>query len=125
MGPVTLRYRVCRLPMHPPTGWRRVFIRILGGILPKSDPDFFDEQESVSYWWLELDEARVAKREIGFASGGHPIRCAPVARNWGVFIGEKVNPAHLAEEISETAFEDSWRHAVDTLPIQWPAGNAR
>jgi hypothetical protein len=86
--------------------------------LPKNDPDFFDESESVSYWWLELDQMGVAHRETGFALAGHPIRIAPIARNRGVFIGEDVSPAHLAEALPQASFEEAWRRALETLSIQ-------
>jgi hypothetical protein len=94
-------------------------------MLPKNDPDFFDQQESILYWWLELDETGMATREIGFAVGAHAIRCAPAARNRGAFIGERVSPGRLEEEISKGAFEASWRRALETLPIHWPHGDSR
>lgn len=113
-----IMHRVCRLQLHPPTGWRKLWGLFLGSILPKNDPDFFIQRESVAYWWLELDEAGVVKREIGFASEGSPLRFAPVGENWGVFVGEDVHPADLAEEVSEASFEEAWRRALETLPVK-------
>lgn len=108
-------YRACRLSLQPSTAWRRAFIRLLGSVLPKNDPDFFDQQETATHWWLELDEANVAQREIGFSSANIPIRCAPLGRNWGVFVGEELNSMNLAEQMSKDDFEKAWEQAVTAL----------
>jgi hypothetical protein len=83
-------------------------------ILPKNDPDYFGMQESIAYWWLELEGA-VAQREIGFTSAGLPIRCAPAFRNRGVFVGEEVSSRHLAEELSQGDFDEAWQRAIKPL----------
>jgi hypothetical protein len=91
---------------------------LLGSVLPKNDPDFFLQDEPVAYWWLELDESGMAKREIGFTAGGKPLRYAPIGRNWGVFVGEEVSPAHLAEEVPAGSFQDAWELAARKLPVK-------
>jgi hypothetical protein len=83
--------------------------------LAKNDPDFFDQQESITYWWLELDEVNIAQREIGFTSTNIPIRCAPLGKNWGIFVGEELDSRHLAEQLSKEEFEKAWEQAVTTL----------
>jgi hypothetical protein len=108
-----LTYRVCPLKLSPATGWRRLLAQALGTVLPKNDPDFFLENEAVSYWWLEL-EGLETRREIGFDSAGAVLRFAPVGDNWGVFVGEELAPSHLGEALSGEQFEEAWSRAVQT-----------
>lgn len=117
---VVKSYRVCTLAMHPLTGWRRVVLRFLGSVLPKNDPDFHDQRQSIDYWWLELEARGVATREIGFSASGTPLRYAPIARNRGVFIGARVNPTRLAGAVSEQDFEANWGRASEIVHVRWP-----
>jgi hypothetical protein len=86
--------------------------RVLGTILPKNDADFFDQRESVAYRWLEIDEQRVVHREVGFTMSGTAIRCAPVGRNRGMFVGEEIRLAQLAAAVQDVAFEEAWERAA-------------
>ncbi len=111
-------YRVCPLPLEPATGWKRLLSRVLGSVLPKNDPDFHDQRETISHWWLEIGENGAVLREIGFSSTGDPIRCAPARDNWGVFVGEDIDPSDLREQVRPEVFEGAWTRALDSLRMQ-------
>lgn len=103
-----MTYRVCRLRLDPPTGLKRWINDILGSVLPKADPDFFWLRVPVEYWWLELDEANIAQRELGFEHSDEPVRCAPLGRNFGIFVGEQIDSRHLGEFLGAERFEQQW-----------------
>jgi hypothetical protein len=108
-------YRVCPLPLAATTGWRRRLAQIAGLLLPKQDPDFYLQSESVAYWWLELHDCE-ARRELGFTADGTILRFAPSGRNWGVFVGEEVALRDLGASISQAEFDAAWSRARR----QWP-----
>jgi hypothetical protein len=97
------------------TGWKRIFSRVLGSVLPRNDPDFFLGEKPVAYWWLELEGAE-GRREIGFSASNEVIRFAPIAENRGLFVGEELAPRHLSEHLSAEEFEEAWGRALKTWP---------
>jgi hypothetical protein len=114
-----LSYRVCPLPLPALQGVKRFSVRLLGYVLPKNDPDFHLQEQSVAYWWLELDsDSLVAQREIGFGTGGLIVRYAPAGRNWGIFVGEELSGSHFADVLTQQDFEEAWTRAKQSITVK-------
>lgn len=96
----------------PDTGWRRTLMHALAKVIPAQDPDFLDLRVTVAFWWVELNDELVATREIGFGAQGELLRCAPMLKNMGVFIGEELNPAHLTDWVKKEEFETVWQQCI-------------
>jgi len=92
---------------NPDSWWARLLTRIL----PQGSPDFVESlYPHTRRWWVELDDERVAQREIGFNEQGEAIVLGPVGWNHG-FAVDYPRPwsksyAHCEE--AARRFEETW-----------------
>jgi hypothetical protein len=82
--------------------------KILRRLVPLANPDFDLAYQSVTLWWLEIDEDGQVRREIGFDAGQRPIAIAPFRENFGVFTDIAGHPEQLGPEQDPSAFEAAW-----------------
>lgn len=93
------------LPKEP---W---YMKVLGKLLPASNPDFEDFYQKVQFWVLEVGLVDGAPlREVGFDSDGLPIVAGPIGRNRGLWVDSHTKIILLGKEtVSPDYFVDAWR----------------
>ena len=94
------------------------FFKILGfllsKIIPKANPDFEGQFDSVEYWYVECDiESGFPEREIGFDAAGRAIMKMPYNNNYGYWTDNNLLLADFenlfnATEISKQDFDLQW-----------------
>ena len=85
--------------------------KILKRILPATNPDFEDQLYPLTRtWWIELDDNRIAQREIGFDETGDAIVLGPVGRNHGFAVDTPGRWSATYEHCDEAArkFDKVW-----------------
>lgn len=92
-----------RLRAHP------LLERALRTMVPSASPDFEKAYADVRHWWIEVDDAGVPKRELGFSATEQTIVAGPIGRNLGFWTDSPmVFDDTIYEEVSGEAFEDEW-----------------
>ena len=99
-----------------PWGAPGILGRVFGKILPQANPDFERAYQSVTSWWLEIDDAGQVQREIGFDAGQHPIAIAPFGQNFGIFADLEGHPERLGPELVASLFESAWQEVASRFP---------
>ncbi len=115
-----LSYIATRLATDWPDQPQRVpaWVRLVKRVLPAANPDFDALIPQVRHWWLEVDEAGVPQREIGFDSTGGVLFVAPVGDNGGFWTdSEKRFLVSDNELVTAEAFENIWREFM----VRWNA----
>lgn len=93
--------------------FKELLYNILASIIPRANPDFEKIYIFVVYWWLELNDAGVPQREIGFDQSKTPIVFGPIGENMGLLtdsnlvLSEAENQNEIANE-----FEPVWCQLV-------------
>ena len=85
--------------------------KILKRILPAANPDFEDQLYPLTRtWWIELDDNRIAQREIGFDETGNAIVLGPVGQNYGFAVDSPGSWPATYEHCDEAArkFDEVW-----------------
>ena len=92
---------------EPPPWWCRALQRII----PSGNEDLESLYPNTRTWWLEVDEAGVPQREIGFDADMKPIVLGPVGRNCGFLIDASDDWSDCLEDSAEAAagFEKAWQ----------------
>lgn len=96
-----------------PDSW---WIRILRRVIPAANPDLEEQFYPLTRtWWIELDDDRIAQREIGFNESGDAVVLGPVGNNHGFAVDDDQPWSEKYEHCEETAsqFQKVW----DSL---WP-----
>lgn len=63
-----------------------LWVKVLKKIIPAANPDMEPIYQSVTKWWLEVDEGGEPKREIGFDIQGQAIVLGPIGDNHGLLV---------------------------------------
>jgi len=94
---------------HDPTPlpW---WIKLLTCILLAGNPDIDQYVEQADRWWLEIDEAGLPLREIGFNAQGNAIVFGPVPNNYGFLIDASDDWSDSTEDSAAAAqnFDTVW-----------------
>lgn len=88
-----------------------LFVRLLKRVIPEANPDLETQlYPQTRKWWIELDEKRIAQREIGFNEEGIPIVIGPIGRNYGLAVDSSAPWPENYTESDEAAklFEQYW-----------------
>ena len=88
---------------------------MLQKIIPAANPDLEDYLFQARFWWLEVDDAGLPQREIGFDEGGNPIVLGPLGRNYGFLVDSSDE-----WKDSEGDSEDAARDFQKTWEGLWP-----
>ncbi len=99
-----------------PWGAPGILGRILRKLLPQANPTFEHAYQSVTSWWLEIDNAGQVQREIGFDAGERPIAIAPFRQNYGIFTDLEGHPEPLGPELVASLFESVWQEVASRFP---------
>jgi hypothetical protein len=83
--------------------------RTLLRVVPRANPDFDNEYETVTSWWFEIDSNNLVCREIAFDSSGVPVAAAPLGKNFGIFTDLQSAPEGLGTEVDTSVFEKTWQ----------------
>lgn len=91
----------------PKTPWWYPFLK---RIIPSANPDLENYYFQVQYWWLEIDDNGIAKREIGFDIYKNPIVLGPVGHNYGCLVdsSEKWSNIQGESEDAQLRFDQIW-----------------
>ena len=97
---------------------KSAFINIVAGILtkiiPRANPDFDEEIDSVESWLVECDtETGIVEREIGLNKENQAIVKMPFKENYGYWIDNNLLLPDFKEhfavsEITKETFEQNW-----------------
>ena len=105
-----LRYLQIKTGPHSeetPPGWCRALQRII----PSGNEDLEPFYLRTRTWWLEVDEAGVPQREIGFDAEMKPIVLGPVGENCGFLVDASDDWSDCLKDSPEAAagFERAWQ----------------
>jgi hypothetical protein len=105
-----LRIDVGSWPESDLPTWQSRLESVLRRVLPSSSPDLEHFYSQAAHWWLEIDDAGLPVREIGFHDDGTPIVIGPVGDNIGFLIDSSDDWSHSTEDSDEAAegFERAW-----------------
>jgi hypothetical protein len=79
-------------------------------LIPAASPDFEGCYPSVSSWWIEVNDAGVPQREIGFDSSGSAVVIGPSEKNFGFWTDSSMTfSAGKYQAVSPIDFEVRWR----------------
>lgn len=93
----------------PESDWREKLFRMVFFFIPSANPDFDSLFPKVRRWYVEVDEAGNATREIGFDSHGQAITAGPWDRNFGFWTDSPGPfPVESSEQLSAVDFEQKW-----------------
>ncbi|HKA01250.1 MAG TPA: hypothetical protein VKE70_32275 [Candidatus Solibacter sp.] len=60
-----------------------LIVRMLYKLIPRANPDFDGCYCKVRTWWVEVDDAGMPQRELGFGAEGKVTVAGPLGRNHG------------------------------------------
>jgi len=94
-------------PDGPPPWWAR----ILRKVLPAGNPDLERYYGRTCVWWLEIDDAGLPQREIGFDAKMNPVVLGPVGENCGMLVDccDDWSDSDADSEEATRGFENTWK----------------
>lgn len=103
-----------------PRGATSVGQQVLEGvvrlIIPAANPRFGRFYDHVREWWVEVDEAGVAQREIGFDGNGSPIVAGPIGQDMGFWTDSPAPTDWQANgEVDAERFNAVWQQCETRL----------
>lgn len=94
--------------------FKKMVIWVLSHIIPKDNPDFENEYDNVTKWWLEIEDNGLPSREIGFDINGKAIVIGPISGNFGLVTDSPMKfDRELNEKHIENEFQIVWRKFED------------
>jgi hypothetical protein len=97
-------------PRRGTSRWKALADTLLRRLLPQANPDFEKLYPQVRLWWVEIDQAGVPRRELGFDAEGSVIVGGPMQGNTGFWTDSAMRfnePPYQA--VSAKDFEAAWR----------------
>ena len=93
----------------PASDWRVQLFYLLFFFIPRANPEFEPLFRKVRCWYVEIDDAGNAVRELGLNEDGTPITAGPWLRNYGFWTDSPGPfPTESAEELSQVKFDQAW-----------------
>ena len=88
---------------------QRVLESAIRLVVPAASPRFERLYDQVREWWVEVDEAGAAQREIGFDVDGSPIVAGPIGQDMGFWTDSPAPTDWQAHgELDAVRFESVW-----------------
>lgn len=97
-------------PFAKPGPFFAAMERLLRSVIPAANPDFERLYPDVAKWWVEIDDAGVPQRELGFNEAGQAIVASPLGNNFGIFT-DTSEPVFDSDELSvveHILFQAAW-----------------